>query len=453
MEDYLSRGMESVGLGGSAAADAEGAPPAPAAADSTWENVMPLLAAAADEMKLGDLLAGQSFDLQDAMSALEMMDPQMDTGMRVAAQDRDAPEEPIPTLPDEPSAPLVIGLLDEVMCAEHGWYRGLSLLQTVYAIEWMQSAHKVVHLPLRATLVATARAVAAARAVVLRGDIHEEEDFNSTLSGLNLHDAVSDQELVGMLNDAEAHCAAAVRAAKQQQPGAPSAAAASGSGSGSADAPPALPAAAAAAKVADAKGEGEGEAGAADALALAEAVLSRVRFRRAFVGTLMQLARPSAKAIEACKKMLAFAEAQLATIEATIGLGTPRGELAHCLCGRAVRKTLGSAPAKKVEWLERTEGLRASRALLGELRAICAVTEAAEDYDGLIRWLDDLTGAVRPAPCVLTRSAVQLLAITEDRGCGRAPQADATHAPPRQTPRTRPPGRRHVRACRGQTRA
>ena len=112
-----------------------------------WIDTMSLLDEAALEMKLGDLLAGNSFDLQDAMSAIEIMDPRMDSGMQKV---RPANEVELP--PPAPkhggvSEALFVGVLDEVLCGEIGWYSGLTLPQTIYRLEWMQNAQEIGHLP------------------------------------------------------------------------------------------------------------------------------------------------------------------------------------------------------------------------------------------------------------------------------------------------------------------
>ena len=369
-----------------------------------WTSVLPLLEAASDEMTIGDLLAGKSFDLQDAMSAIEIMDPQMDSGMQ-KERPKDEPTSPPPPPAEDMPAALVIALLDEVMCAEHGWYSGLTLAQTLWRLEWMQNAHEIGHLPLRATLIATARAVAATHGIVLRGDVHEEEDFASSLSGLHLHDDVTDAELIGMLNASEEACSEAVSVAKAAKAEAEAAASEfAGAGAAAADS--------SAGGVAASLGE---------ELALAEAVLCRVRFRRGYCGALIQLARPNAKTVEVAKRMLAFAEAQMEGIITSTHLGTPREELAYCLGGITLRLRLGTSP-KRAEWLSRADGAKARAELLGELKVICSVGECVE-YDGFVRWLQDLCGSARPVPSILTRSAAQLVGVSEDRNSAglRAP--------------------------------
>ena len=250
-----------------------------------WVDVLADLDAAAEEMTLGDLLSGPQFDLQDAMSALEIGDPQMDTGMRVAA-DLGAVEMPLPAVPDVVEPPFFVALLDEIMCAEHGWYSGLTLTQTVYEIEWMQTALEVEHLPLRAALCATARAVSAARSIVLRGDIHEEEDFAGSVNGLKLHEGVSEQDLMALLNDAEEHCAAQLRTAKAAKAEAEGTAAGSAAGGANLTGANSSAASCAGASMDPASGEREDEL--QKAVDLAEAVLCRMRFRRGFCGALRE---------------------------------------------------------------------------------------------------------------------------------------------------------------------
>ena len=187
-------GMEDVLVAGIEAASLEPPPPGVLIEEhegqaSKWKSILPLLDTASEEMKLGDLLAGECFDLQDAMSAIEIMDPQMDAGMQKEPAVDEPAVPPAPPPADMPAS-MLIGILDEMTCAEHGHYTGLTLPQTIFRIEWMQNARDVPYLPLRAALIASARAVVATRTIVLRGDIHEEEDYAGSLSGLMLYDDV-----------------------------------------------------------------------------------------------------------------------------------------------------------------------------------------------------------------------------------------------------------------------
>ena len=121
----------------------------------TWVDVLPLLDRAADAIVIGDLIHAERFDLQESMSALEIMDPQMDSGMHVA--NNKAEEESPVEAPDAPSHELLIGVLDEVLCGEQGWYGGMQLAATVFRLDWLYDANTLACLPLRAALLATAR--------------------------------------------------------------------------------------------------------------------------------------------------------------------------------------------------------------------------------------------------------------------------------------------------------
>ncbi|KAL5985708.1 hypothetical protein ACLOJK_027695 [Asimina triloba] len=57
-------------------------PPFPSPTEQTvWADVSPLLAAACNDLQEGELIHGENFSLFAAMSALEIMDPKMDSGM------------------------------------------------------------------------------------------------------------------------------------------------------------------------------------------------------------------------------------------------------------------------------------------------------------------------------------------------------------------------------------
>ena len=71
---------------------------------------------------------------------------------------------------------------------------------------------------------------------------------------------------------------------------------------------------------------------------LAQAILCRVRFRRGLCGALLNMCRPSQKALEVARKMLKLAEEQIEPMAQSAALGTPRSELTYCLEGRAVRR-------------------------------------------------------------------------------------------------------------------
>ena len=243
-----------------------------------WHDVLPLLDAAADELTLGDLLHGQNFHLQEAMSALEMGDPQMDSMASAEPE-----EDPAPSLPpDTISAADLVGVLDDMLCCEHAWYGSSPLAHSLFRLDWLHAIPDIRPLELRAPLLAAVKSASAVRALVLRGDVAEEEDFVPSVSGLNLQEHTSEVEVAKQLMAAEEATQLRLTALK-----------AGGEAGGEAGA------------------EAGGEVEAPEAL---EAVLSRLRFRRGLLTALTAMLRPNAKAAELARKMLAFATAQVCDI-------------------------------------------------------------------------------------------------------------------------------------------
>jgi len=243
-----------------------------------WHDVLPLLDAAATELTLGDLLHGEGFHLQEAMSALEMGDPQMDSMASTEPEDDPAPSLP----PDTISAADLVGVLDDMLCCEHAWYGSSPLVHSLFRLDWLHAIPEIRPLELRAPLLAAVKSAAAVRALVLRGDVAEEEDFVPNVSGLNLQEHTSEVEVSKQLMAAEEATQLRVKAAKDRE----------------------------AAPGGEAGGEARGEAEAPEAL---EAVLSRLRFRRGLLTALTAMLRPNAKAAELARKMLTFATTQVDT--------------------------------------------------------------------------------------------------------------------------------------------
>ena len=127
---------------------------------AVWHDVLPLLDAAATELSLGDLLHGEGFHLQEAMSALEMGDPQMDSMASAAPED-----EPAPSLPPETiSAADLVGVLDDMLCCEHAWYASSALAHSLFRLDWLHAIPEIRPLELRAPLLAAVKSAAIVRA-------------------------------------------------------------------------------------------------------------------------------------------------------------------------------------------------------------------------------------------------------------------------------------------------
>ncbi|KAG7388913.1 N-alpha-acetyltransferase 35 NatC auxiliary subunit [Phytophthora pseudosyringae] len=184
--------------------------------DAEWRDVTQLMSAAAKELKVGQLIHEDDFKLFDSMSALELMDPKMDSGMLING----VPPPSISTRLESGSVPLefssardVLATLDELFCCETGWLNGLPLAQSLLTSVYMHrdplnalfarlvtpleslvaadvdvrevlkdsvgnSAKDSLLLVMCAVILATLKTADLVRDAALRADIYEEEDFS-----------------------------------------------------------------------------------------------------------------------------------------------------------------------------------------------------------------------------------------------------------------------------------
>ncbi|KAL7687203.1 putative alpha-acetyltransferase 35, NatC auxiliary subunit [Plasmopara halstedii] len=184
--------------------------------DPEWKDVTQLMSAAAKEFKVGQLIHEGDFNLFESMSALELMDPKMDSGMSVNG----IPPQSISARLASGSVQLnfssardVLATLDRLFCCEAGWLNGLPLAQSLLTSIYMHreplnalctqlvtssnslmlmdvdvrlllkerlrnTAKDSLLLVMVAVTLATLKTANLVREATLRADIYEEEDFS-----------------------------------------------------------------------------------------------------------------------------------------------------------------------------------------------------------------------------------------------------------------------------------
>ncbi|XWS70744.1 hypothetical protein CRYUN_Cryun03dG0075000 [Craigia yunnanensis] len=110
----------------------------PASDNTVWADVSPLFDAACRGLRDGELIHGDNFNLFAAMSALEIMDPKMDSGIVCRYYSIDEAIEngaaPIPiTLDSTIDVQFTIDIMDHLLACEAAWHKGHSLAQTVFS--------------------------------------------------------------------------------------------------------------------------------------------------------------------------------------------------------------------------------------------------------------------------------------------------------------------------------
>ena len=105
-----------------------------------WIDATPFLGRVCEAMAVGELLHGDSFSLFDCTTAIEIGDVKMDIGMHRDAEDGGGSAEEMVEGGAAPVAlapPLLLALMDSLLCLEATWHNGSMLPQTVFASLYM----------------------------------------------------------------------------------------------------------------------------------------------------------------------------------------------------------------------------------------------------------------------------------------------------------------------------
>ncbi|XP_061350749.1 uncharacterized protein LOC133295882 isoform X2 [Gastrolobium bilobum] len=191
----------------------------PSGDNFVWADVSPLLQAACQDLQEGELIHGDNFNLFAAMSALEIMDPKMDSGiactyysLEEAIQNGAAP---VPISADKATnIRCTIDIMDHLLACEATWHKGHSLAQTVYSCIYLlhlerTSSYALLHSYCK-VIRATCKAVLS---VVSDSRTHEEEDLFTMAYGLPLG-GDGDEKCLSMLNAVEETISRQLRACK-----------------------------------------------------------------------------------------------------------------------------------------------------------------------------------------------------------------------------------------------
>ncbi|XP_062221658.1 uncharacterized protein LOC133920994 isoform X2 [Phragmites australis] len=189
---------------------------------SVWSDASPLLAAACRDLQDGELVHGENFSLFAAMSALEIMDPKMDSGIERSGYNSidEAIEDGVAPIPLNLDRTLdiqcTLDVMDHLFSCEATWHKGHTLAQTVFTCIYLMrmertSSHALLNSFCR-ILRATCNAIIS---VVSTARTHEEEDLFTMSFGLPLRDE-ADEKCLSILNSIEETISRQLRACKAQ---------------------------------------------------------------------------------------------------------------------------------------------------------------------------------------------------------------------------------------------
>ncbi|KAK6436045.1 N-alpha-acetyltransferase, non-catalitic subunit [Oleoguttula sp. CCFEE 5521] len=188
------------------------------------EDVTAAFAKASKSLPPGELVKDEFFTLFEAVAALEIMDPKMDSGVILSDESEDLGLNPGAPL----SAGQVIGIMDHLWCLEGAWLEGYPLSQTIYtsvhvdALMAPENRHpyplpfslsagdratkaSLTHTVLRAYCIAVIKSVECVLQMVQSQNFYEEEDFVTHLFGCELLPKITEEEAIGLLEEAKSY--------------------------------------------------------------------------------------------------------------------------------------------------------------------------------------------------------------------------------------------------------
>uniref|UniRef100_A0A3Q7I0R9 N-alpha-acetyltransferase 35, NatC auxiliary subunit n=1 Tax=Solanum lycopersicum TaxID=4081 RepID=A0A3Q7I0R9_SOLLC len=194
-------------------------PSIPSGEQTVWADASSVLQLACNDLRDGELIHAENFNLFAAMSALEIMDPKMDSGMVRTYYSVDEAIEygaaPIPLSFDKTvDVQRFIDIMDHLLACEATWHKGCSLAQTVFSCLYLlrpdrTSSHALLHSYCR-VIRATCNAVVC---TVSDTRTNEEEDLFTMTHGLPLK-VDGDDKCLTMLHAVEETIARQLRACK-----------------------------------------------------------------------------------------------------------------------------------------------------------------------------------------------------------------------------------------------
>ncbi|CAH9076150.1 unnamed protein product [Cuscuta epithymum] len=191
----------------------------PSGEQTVWADVSPLLQHACEDLEDGELIHGENFNLHAAMSALEIMDPKMDSGMVRTYYSVDEAIEcgvaPVPLSVDRTiDVQRIIDIMDHLFACEATWHKGQALAQTVFSCIYLLRPDRTSSYPLLHSFCQVTRATCnAVVSTVSEARTNEEEDLFTMTHGLPLK-VDGDDKCLTMLHAVDETVSRQLRACK-----------------------------------------------------------------------------------------------------------------------------------------------------------------------------------------------------------------------------------------------
>ncbi|KAJ1557658.1 N-alpha-acetyltransferase 35 NatC auxiliary subunit, partial [Nowakowskiella sp. JEL0078] len=153
------------------------------------------------DLNVGDLVLSPSFSLFDSMSAIEIMEKKMDTGMSLPKSKNKL------SIADLSSktylASELIGIIDEIQALELTWLNGHLLSQTIFTCIYFHKPSEIQNPILRFYVLAVLKCTHLSRKEIMRASVFEDEDFCPDTFGFNLYEEEKEKDILKGLQQVE----------------------------------------------------------------------------------------------------------------------------------------------------------------------------------------------------------------------------------------------------------
>lgn len=169
-----------------------------------WIDITQEFKDACVELQVGELVHDVGFGLYEAMSAFEMMDPKMDSGI-IDANSSKLPPKTFASC--QASGELKLGIIshnecsdivDGTLCCIASWLEGGSMAQTVFANLYLHNPFSIDDRVMRAVCVTVLKLVSVVKELITSTCVYEEDHFQPMTHGFQLADSITPQRVLGL---------------------------------------------------------------------------------------------------------------------------------------------------------------------------------------------------------------------------------------------------------------
>ena len=161
-----------------------------------WIDITQQFKEACRGLDVGELVHDANFGLFEGMSAFEMMDPKMDSG--IIGLPTSQPSKAISDLKLSGFSILEItSIVDGTLCCIASWLEGGSMAQTVFANIYLHNPVLIEDRILKALSLGMLKLVAICKDCITSTGVYEDEHFQPSTHGFQLADTVTELRIMG----------------------------------------------------------------------------------------------------------------------------------------------------------------------------------------------------------------------------------------------------------------